>query len=59
MTSAAKWKAHTSTSIFATEFDKITNRYAADNELRSKKIEDFLIREAKKAEVIQSKRDKV
>jgi hypothetical protein len=52
MTSAAKWKAHTSTSIFATEFDKITNRYAADNELRSKKIEDFLIREAKKAEVI-------
>jgi hypothetical protein len=57
MTSAAKWKTHTSTTIFATKFEDIIKKYAANNELRSQKIEDYLIEEAKKAGVIKSRID--
>ena len=57
MMSAAKWKTHTSTTIFASKFEDIINKYAANNELRSQKIEDYLIEEAKKAGVIKSKID--
>jgi hypothetical protein len=59
MTSAYKWKAHTSTEKFATEFDQITKDFAKDNELRTKKVEDFLIAEAKKAGVVKSTRDRI
>lgn len=59
MNSANKWKAHTSTTEFATAFNKITNDYAHDNELRTHMIESFLINEAKKAEVIKSTRNRV
>jgi hypothetical protein len=54
MSSAEKWKTHTSTSEFATNFDHLTRHYNEDNELRSQKIEEFLIEEAKKAGVIKS-----
>ena len=57
MMSAAKWKTHTSTTVFASKFEDIINKYATNNELRSQKIEDYLIEEAKKSGVIKSKID--
>ena len=55
MTSAAKWKAHTSTTEFANKFNDVTSKYAANNEVCTRKMEDFLIAEAQRAEVITSK----
>ena len=54
MTSAITWKAHTSTTRFATAFDEVTKKYEDDNDLRTEKIEEFLIEEAKTAGVIKS-----
>ena len=59
MTSAAKWKAHTSTTEFAKKFNEVTSKYAANNEERTRKMEDFLIAEAQRAEVITSKYDRI
>ena len=52
MTSAITWKAHTSTTRFATAFDEVTKKYEDDNDLRTEKIEEFLITEAVKIEVM-------
>jgi hypothetical protein len=54
MNSAKKWKAHTSTTSFATAFDEVTKQYEDDNNLRTEKLEEFLIKEAKTAGVIKS-----
>ena len=59
MTSAAKWKAHTSTSEFAKKFNDVTSKYATNNKERTSRMEDFLIEEAKRAEVITSKYDRI
>jgi hypothetical protein len=59
MTSAVKWKAHTSTAVFASKFDSITEQFASDNELRSQKIEEFLIAEAKSIGVIKTTSDRI
>jgi hypothetical protein len=59
MTSAVKWKAHTSTTRFATEFENIIDQYAEDNELLTQKTEEFLISEGQIAGVIQSRKDKI
>jgi hypothetical protein len=58
MDSAKIWKAHTSTTTFAENFDKITEEFQHDNDIRASKIEQFLIAEAKLAGVIKSSRDK-
>jgi hypothetical protein len=50
--SAHKWKAHTSTQEFADAFIEIINTYAEDNELRSERVEDFLLAEATAAGVL-------
>jgi hypothetical protein len=44
--SAKIWKAHTSTETFAAAFNQITRAYNEDNELRTTKVEAFLIAEA-------------
>ena len=59
MKSAHKWKAHTSTTNFATAFDHITTQYAHDNERRTQKIEEFLISEALKAGVLKCAHDRI
>jgi hypothetical protein len=55
MTSVRKWKEHTSTDHFATKFDEITSTHTDDNELRTQRIEEFLIEEAIIAGVVQAK----
>ncbi len=59
MTSANIWKAQTSTDTFATAFDAITNNYKHDNDLRTSKVEEFLITEAKAAGVIKSNTERI
>jgi hypothetical protein len=54
MDSAKIWKAHTSTTTFAAEFDKVIEQYKHNNDIRTVKVEDFLITEATKAGVIKS-----
>lgn len=54
MNSAVKWKTHTSTATFAEAFDHITQTYRDNNDLRTTKVEAFLIKEAKAAGVINS-----
>lgn len=45
-TSATKWKQHTSTHEFTESFQQIMQAHAEDNELRTDKIETFLLDEA-------------
>jgi hypothetical protein len=52
MRSAKKWKAHTSTDLFAQKFNTISDQYEQDNEARTEKIERFLIAEAIEAGVV-------
>ena len=54
MDSIHKWKIHSNSSSFSKSFDAITDRYKEDNELRTIKIEEFLIQEAQKAGVIRT-----
>jgi hypothetical protein len=58
MDSAKIWKAHTSTTQFATDFDRVTAQYKHDNDLRTVKVEEFLITEATIAGVIRSSTDR-
>ena len=51
-TSAVKWKSHTSTMEFAAEFRAILTAYEDDNDLRSAKLEEFLLAEATRAGVL-------
>jgi hypothetical protein len=51
-TSAAKWKAHTSTLAFSEAFETIAKEYAHDNNARSARIEEFLLEEATTAGVV-------
>ena len=50
--SAHKWKAHTSTTEFAAAFTDILTANAEDNELRSTRVEEFLLAEATAAGVL-------
>jgi hypothetical protein len=50
--SAAQWAAHTSTEAFTEAFKAIAIKYAADNNARTAKIEEFLLTEAEIAGVI-------
>ena len=59
MDSIHKWKIHSNSSSFAKSFDAITDRYKEDNELRTIKIEEFLIQEAQKAGVIRTFASKI
>jgi hypothetical protein len=58
MNSAKIWKAHTSSTTFAEGFNKIIKDYEHDNDLRTSKVEDFLILEAQTAGVIKSSIDR-
>lgn len=51
-TSAAKWKAHTSTQAFREAFETIATEFAHDNNERSARIEEFLLDEATTAGVV-------
>ena len=55
MNSARLWKEHTSTDQFADNFNEITQTYKDDNELRTQKVEEFLVDEAIKAGVVKVK----
>ena len=60
MDSIHKWKIHSSSSSsFSKSFDAITDRYKEDNELRTIKIEEFLIQEAKTAGVVRTFTSKI
>jgi hypothetical protein len=50
--SAATWKNHTSSPAFKAAFEKVAAQFSNDNELRSKKIEEFLLNEATVAGVV-------
>ena len=50
--SATKWTAHTSTQTFVAAFNAIATAFAADNDVRTAKIEEFLLREAESAGVV-------
>jgi hypothetical protein len=50
--SAKKWEAHTSSPKFAAAFTAIQTKYAQDNDVRTKKIEEFLLTEATAAGVV-------
>jgi hypothetical protein len=54
MESIAKWKAHSNRASFTLNFDAITAKYRTDNNLRTSKIDDFLIAEALKAGVLKT-----
>jgi hypothetical protein len=58
MDSAKIWKAHTSTTTFAAAFDRVTEDNKQDNNVRTKRVEEFLITEAKAAGVIKSIKEK-
>ena len=45
---------HSNTHTFTQVFDAITEMYVHDNELRTTKIEEFLIREALEAGVVKT-----
>ena len=49
-----KWKMHSNNSSFTWACDTITELYKNDNELRTTKIEEFLIQEAHKAGVVKT-----
>ena len=53
MDSITKWKEHSNEASFVEEFDNITRQFSYDNEMRTCKIEEYLIQEAKKAGVIK------
>jgi hypothetical protein len=59
MQSIEKWRAHTSEGRFATEFNKITRDYKDDNELRTERLETFLIDEAIQAGVVKIRKHKI
>ena len=54
MASINKWKAHSNKDEFKQQFDAITARYSIDNNVRTIKVEEFLITEAQKAGVIKT-----
>ncbi len=54
MRSATIWKAHTSTEQFAAKFQQITEEFKDHNELKTERVEEFLIREAIDAGVVKS-----
>ena len=53
------WKAHTSTTEFATAFNAIMTEYKDDNDKRAAAIETFLIDKAQKAGVIKETKRRV
>ena len=50
--SAATWKNHTSSPAFKAAFETVAAQFSNDNEVRSKKIEEFLLNEATVAGVV-------
>ena len=54
MDSINKWKLHSNSTSFTQAFDAITSQYKNDNNLRTIKIEEFLLQEAKKAGVVRT-----
>ena len=59
MQSIEKWRAHTSEMRFATEFNNITMECRDNNELRTERIETFLIEEAIQAGVVKMHKHKI
>jgi hypothetical protein len=59
MRNVEKWRAHTNERSFATEFNRITTKYREENELRTEKIETFLIEQAIKAGVVIARKQKI
>ena len=59
MDSIRKWKEYSNQNSFITEFDTIINQYSHDNEIRTSKVEEFLISAAKKAGVIKTIQNKI
>jgi hypothetical protein len=53
--SAQAWAAHTTTPEFATAFTAVSDLYQHSNDLREAKIEEFLLREATNAGVVEVK----
>ncbi len=54
MRNVDKWKAHTSSETFATTFQQITEEFKDQNELRTERVEEFLVREAIEAGVVKA-----
>ena len=54
MESISKWKTHSNRASFIEQFDAITVKYRHDNDLRTRKLEEYLIEEAKNAGVIKA-----
>lgn len=59
MESIAKWKAHSDRQEFVQEFEAITLQYSYDNDMRTTKIEEFLLTEAQKAGVVNIVTNKI
>jgi Asp-tRNA(Asn)/Glu-tRNA(Gln) amidotransferase C subunit len=59
MQSIEKWRKHTSEETFATEFNRITEQFKDNNDLRTEKIETFLINEAMLAGVVRKHEHKI
>ena len=57
MESAQKWKEHTASQEFAEAFKRVSEQYKKDNEMRSAKIEDFLIEQALAVGVVKKKKN--
>jgi hypothetical protein len=54
MESIRKWQAHSNQTSFLEQFNTITSEYKHDNELRTTKLEEFLVAEAQIAGVIKA-----
>jgi hypothetical protein len=59
MESAQKWKEHTASQEFAEAFKRVSKQYKKDNEMRSAKIEDFLIEQALAVGVVKKKTTRI
>jgi len=54
-----KWKEHSNQNRFKAEFNSIIALYSHDNEMRTSKVEEFIISEAQQAGVIKTIKDKL
>jgi hypothetical protein len=59
MESAREWKEHTASDEFADAFIQVMKDNAHDNELRSAKVEEFLISQALKIGVVKQKKTRI
>jgi hypothetical protein len=54
MESIRTWQAHSNQPSFLEQFNTITSEYKHNNELRTQKLEEFLVAEAQIAGVIKA-----